>query len=77
MVRTTIMLPGELQTRAVQEAQKLGVSLAALVRECLEARLTRSVQRDSRDPLFRDEEVYDGPSPSDLAADHDRYLYGD
>ena len=59
----------------MREARKLGVSLAALVRDSLEARLTRSSANDDRDPLFDDEAVFRGRSPSDLAADHDRYLY--
>ena len=77
MVRTTVMLPSELQARATREAQKLGVSLAALVRECLEARLAKSTQPDGRDPLFADEIVYEGLCPSNLAADHDQFLYGE
>ena len=74
MDRTTIMLPPQLKARAQRRAHELGVSMGELIRDALETSLT-AVRTDRRDdPLFRDDLVYDGPAPSDLAARHDEYL---
>lgn len=74
--RTTLMLPSDLKTRAQQRALELGVSLGELVRRALESELegARTGQR-AADFLFADDAVFDGPGPTDLAAEHDRYLY--
>ncbi len=77
MKRTTIMLPGELRARALRHAKRRGISLGELVRDALAARLEGSEPPDERDPLFADTAVYRGPAPSNLSADHDRYLYGE
>jgi hypothetical protein len=77
MVRTTIMLPADLRRRSTRRARERGVSFGELVRESLSAELDRApVSRDA-DPLFADGAVYKGQSPSNLAAEHDAYLYGD
>lgn len=34
-------------------------------------------QTSKKDPFFADREVWRGPTPADLAARHDDYLYGD
>lgn len=78
MQRTTVMLPPELKLRAQRLAHDQGVSLGGLIRQALDSLLRGS--RDAigrRDPLFTDNAVWDGDAPVDLAADHDRYLYGD
>ncbi len=72
--RTTIMLPTDLKHRAEQVARIEGVSLGELIRVSLEERLQRS---HARDPLFADEAVFRGETPTDLAHEHDRYLYND
>ncbi len=78
MHRTTLMLPPELKARAQQRARELGISLGELVRRSIEAELSQSIDsRRAADPLFSDDAVYSGNAPSDLAARHDRYLYGD
>ena len=75
MKRTTVMLPPELKDRAVRKAREEDISLGALIRRGLREVLDED--EDTVDPLFADRAVYDGPSPSDTAAEHDRHLYGD
>ena len=74
MKRTTVMLPPNLQTKAIRYARAHHMSLGALVRDSLAARVAVA-NGDARDPLFADDAVYDGPTPLDLARSHDRYLY--
>lgn len=76
MTRTTIILPEDLKLAALEQARKRGISFAELVREALEARLGALSGGPEDDPLFAEPPVYDGPAPADLAAEHDRYLYG-
>jgi predicted DNA-binding protein len=73
MKRTTIMLPPELKHRAEQLAREEGVSLAELIRESLEARLSRQEVR--HDPFFSDDAVFEGDVPADFSKNHDKYLY--
>lgn len=78
MHRTTLMLPVELKIRAQRQAREEGVSLGEFIRQAIESRLDASVAaRRAADPLFADAAVYSGDAPSDSAAEHDRYLYGD
>jgi predicted DNA-binding protein len=72
MEQMTITLPAELKHHAEQVALATGVSLAELIRASLEEHL-----QTIRDPLFADEAVFSGESPSDLAKNHDHYLYDD
>lgn len=75
MRKTTIMLPPTIHRRATERAREMGVSLAALVRQLLEAELAATSRgRRRRDPLF-ERRVYRGPAPRDGAANHDKYLY--
>lgn len=75
MKRTTILLPPELKHRAERVAHEEGISLAELIRESLEARLTHN--NSERDPFFKDHAVFEGDVPSDLSVHHDKYLYDD
>jgi DNA-binding transcriptional ArsR family regulator len=74
MKRTTIMLPEDLRRRALSRAKQKGVSLGELVRDSLDATLPAVSYDAERDPLFEDV-IYDGPSPADVSAKHDKYLY--
>jgi hypothetical protein len=74
MIRTTVMIPGDLKARAVQRAHERGISFGELVREALAHALAPP---RSADPLFADAVVHDGESPAYGARDHDRHLYGD
>ncbi len=78
MDRTTIMLPPELKIRASNQAKKMRISLGQYIREALKKTLEMESRRKAEDDsLFLDKAIFDGPVPKDLAADHDRYLYGD
>jgi len=77
MHRTTVMLPAGLKAKATRYAQEKGLSLGELIRQSLTNWLNRSDEQEPSDPLLADEAIYHGPAPSDLAAAHDRYLYGD
>jgi hypothetical protein len=75
--RTTLLIPPELKGRAERRAKALGVSFGQLVRSALEASLREGGGSNSRDALFADDAVFRGPTPTDVASEHDRYLYGD
>lgn len=75
MEHVEIALPLELKTRAETLAREEGVSLAEFVLELLKARLLPKPAE--RDPLFARYKAFDGDAPSDLAENHDNYLYDD
>jgi len=76
MRRTTVRLPEDLKSRAEAHARERGISLGSLVRRSLERALAEP--RDaSAEPFLDDAAIWDGDAPSDLAANHDRYLYDD
>lgn len=70
------MLPAGLRARAIEHARRLGISMGELIRRAMEAMLA-DAGGPGDDPLLADGAVFEGPSPDDLAADHDRYLYGE
>lgn len=76
MKRTTIMLPEDLRRRALFRAKQKGVSLGELIRVSLLAALPNVTYDAQRDPLFEDV-IFDGPAPTDMSANHDKYLYDD
>ncbi len=77
MNRTTIMLPPDLKARAERRARDRGISLGELIRQSLATALTAAgTPRLASDPLFADDATWDGDTPPDLSAEHDRYLYG-
>lgn len=76
MKRTTVMLPEDLRARAARRARKLGISLGEFIRTAMASMLKKSGGAPDDDPLFKDDAVYEGPVPRDLAARHDDYLYG-
>lgn len=75
MKRTTIMLPDELKTKALNHAKMMGLSLAGFIRASLEQAMQSRAQ-PLDDPFFADTAVFGGQSPDDLAEKHDDYLYG-
>ena len=77
MHRTTIMLPEDLKSQAVEYARECGLSLGEVIRESLENWLKSKNQRTACDPLFHNVSVYDGPAPEDYSINHDKYLYGE
>jgi hypothetical protein len=76
MKRTTVMIPDDLKTRAVNRAQSEGISFGEFIRVSLERALRAGHNEYSDDPFLSDNSVYEGDSPSDLAQNHDKYLYG-
>jgi hypothetical protein len=78
MHRTTLMLPPDLKIQAQRRAQEEGISLGEFIRRAIESRLggSRKAER-AADPMFADHAVWTGDVPSDLSAEHDRYLYDD
>ncbi len=79
MHRTTILLPEDLRRRAEIAAASQGVSLSELIRRQLEKVASPSGKSPGRqdDPLFKNWKPSGKATPPDLAADHDRYLYGE
>ena len=78
MHRTTLMLPPDLKLQAQRKAREQGISLGEFIRRAIESRLEGSRQAErAEDPMFADVAVWTGDVPSDSAAEHDRYLYGD
>lgn len=74
MVQITFSVPEEIRDLAVNEGRARGVSLDDFLCKCL----ATSVGYDrSSDPLFSGLQVWEGETPSDLAENHDDYLYGD
>ena len=76
MERTTIMLPADLRSRAMERARQSGMSLAEYIRSLLNASLAGEGHSASAGDLFwSDAERYRGESAGDLSARHDDYLY--
>ena len=71
------MLPVDLKVRAQHRAREQGLSLGEFLRRSIAAALADTSKPRKADPLFSDDAVYEGPVPSDLAANHDDYLYGE
>ena len=69
-----ITLPAELKTRAETLARAEGVSLEELIHQSLQDKLV-NIPNSQPDPFFDGHETFDGDVPSDLAANHDKYLY--
>jgi hypothetical protein len=73
MHRTTILLPNDLRRRADREAKALGISLSELIRR----RLAADADPEKKDrPRFFSRQPWTGQGPSDMATNHDAYLYG-
>ena len=78
MKRTTIMLPEDLKIRALNRANRLGLSLGGFIRESIERALKpKGGNPIDDDPFFSDTVVFEAKTPADLAKNHDEYLYGD
>lgn len=74
--RTSVMLPADLKARAMRTARERGISFGELLRRSLRAAVEDPATVHD-DPVFADDAVFDGPAPTDLAAEHDGYLYGE
>ncbi len=73
MHRTTIMLPPDLRRKADKEAKALGISLSELIRR----RLGGNDEAEAAlRPRFFTRQPWQGSGATDVAANHDDYLYG-
>lgn len=73
MHRTTILLPEDLHRAAEQEARRMGLSLAELIRR----RLRPALRDDQAEvPAFFSRAPWRDGGPADYSARHDEYLYG-
>lgn len=77
MNRTTIMLPSTLKMQVMRIAKSEGVSLGGLIRKLLETKLqmTKQIKTKAQDPFFADTSVFAGNTATNLASNHDDYLY--
>jgi hypothetical protein len=80
------MLPEGVKQRAMAEARKLKISFADFVRQAVADKLPRKgkgvdrLKQRRKDPLFRLLDrlaLVRGDTATDIAADHDDYLYGE
>ena len=58
MERTTILLPPVLRERAALAARERGMSLAELIRECLQDVVDKIPADSGMDPLYTDDAVW-------------------
>jgi hypothetical protein len=72
MVNIVVPFPDELREKAEFAARERGLTLDEFVRRCVSSSVA---QNRASDPLFADTEVFVGEAPTDLAENHDRYLY--
>ena len=72
MVKIYVQFPDDLRERAEAVARERGLTLDEFVRQCVSTSVERIRETD---PLFADSAVFTGDAPSDLAQNHDRYLY--
>ena len=79
MQRITLPLPPDLKAQAQRRARAQGVSLGEADHEKSSQRRSKTEPNGQRaaDPLFADDAVFLGDTPSDLSLHHDRYLYED
>jgi len=76
MERTTIMLPSDLKEKAFFKASELKISFGELVRKSLEDFISQEKLRKI-DIFLDDDNIYIEPIETDLAKNHDKYIYGD
>lgn len=85
MWKTTLMLPIELKERAQRIARTRGISFGELMRQSLESTVvaderTKSLEDDPFWADLRNLKNLPPPefdAPTDMAANHDKYLYDD
>lgn len=77
MIRKQLYIDEDLERQLKLIARQSGQPEAHHVREALRAYLSRHLPRPARDPwLSVVALVDDADGPTDVAADHDHYLYG-
>lgn len=79
-VRIQVCVTEELHAHLAHEAQVRGLSMAEIVRQALVRYFSGDGEVHSDDPIWAwggASEVYGSSGLADLAATHDRYLYGE
>ena len=74
-MRTQLYLPRKQYQKVKRMASKRRVSFAQVVREALDSLLRQEEGRWEEDPISRHVGLFS--SDKDLAAHHDKYIYGD
>ena len=82
--RRSVALPAPLFEEVARAAARRGVGVDEWVGECVRSTLARPPLPPSNpplppgepDPLWAENDVFDGDSPPDLSERHDDYLYG-
>ena len=72
MVNISVPFPEDLWGKAEAAARDRGLTLDEFVRRCVSTTVNPV---PSSDPLFADHAIFEGDAPSDLAENHDKYLY--
>ena len=72
MTNIFVPFPDDLRAKAEAAARERGVALDEFVRLCVSSKVN---QDRATDPLFSDTAIFAADAPSDLAQNHDRYLY--
>ena len=74
--RTTVILPVRLKELATERARSEGISFGEFVRRSIERQLAAPAKKTG-DPFWDNLAVYEAAGPTDIAARHDDYLYGE
>lgn len=80
MDKTTILLPRKLRLAAQKRAKQFRISLGELIRRKLEEEVQQPLPESerSKDPMFAGFDalgIWEGEGPSDMATNHDAYIY--
>jgi hypothetical protein len=75
--RTTVVFPPGLKQLAMERARERKISFAEFVREAVESAIhtPKPKRKRAKDTFWGDLAVYDGPVPTDISINHDKYLY--
>lgn len=74
MQRTTIILPEQIRSRLVGDAERLKISFGELVRNILQKYVVARGSKSLADPFLASTTVFDDNGPRDVSSRHDDYL---
>ena len=74
--RTTLVLPTLLKQLATERARSEGISFGEFVRRAIEKQLVTPANKTG-DPFWDNLTAYEAEGPTDIAQNHDDYLYGE
>ncbi|MBA4105377.1 MAG: hypothetical protein C0485_06430 [Pirellula sp.] len=73
MTHISVPLSDDVRRLAEIAAEESGLPLDQFVSLCI----ARTVTKRSDDPMFANITAYEGDAPTDMAENHDEYLYGE